>query len=169
MSKLKLFFCSLFLILSFPLLAQLPSLPSDLSGVKSSDVSDEQLQQIADYLQRNNVSSEQAYNLLTSRGMVVSEANILKSRLEKVKRRSGKSITDSDSTGANPTSRYNTNDNNNRSDTTNPNTGIKNLNPKKIFGLEIFNNGVLSFEPNFNIATLIPKKILMITLQKTFL
>src|SRR3954471_4543652 len=48
----------------------------------------------------------------------------------------------------------NDNKKNNRfTDSTNLNIPVKVSNPKKIFGLEIFNNGVLSFEPNITIAT----------------
>jgi protein involved in polysaccharide export with SLBB domain len=150
---MKFVFVVIFIFLSPFLFAQFPSLPSNLSNVRSSDISEEQLTQIKSYLGKNNLSVQQTYELLLSRGMNQAEATNVKTRLE-----------NGSSSGFNNTSRGNNNlngslgsDDNARagerrlSDTTNESVQVKN--PKKIFGLEIFNNGVLSFEPNLSIAT----------------
>ncbi|MDQ6812383.1 MAG: polysaccharide biosynthesis/export family protein, partial [Bacteroidota bacterium] len=118
-----------------------------MTNVKSADVSEEQLSQIKAYLGKNNLSTQQAYTLLLSRGMNATEAANLKGRLDD---------TDSDalSTAGNErpgTSETSGGGERRTSDTTNKTIQV--ANPKKIFGLEIFNNGVLSFEPNISIAT----------------
>jgi protein involved in polysaccharide export with SLBB domain len=142
--KFKIFFASILILLSFALFAQIPSLPSNLSNVKSSDVTEEQLSQIKSYLRKNNLSSQQAYDLLLARGMNQAEATNLRGRLE-VSNNVG-------SNGNTALPEENTRGGERRmSDTANKTVQV--VNPKKIFGLEIFNNGVLSFEPNINIAT----------------
>ncbi len=141
--------CLFFSCIAF---AQLPSLPSNLSNIRSSDVTDEQVTQITTYMRTNGVTSQQAYDLVIRRGMNQNEASQLKERIEK-------ELNSNANTGGglnNPQS-----DNNNQSlrnsdnlylgDTSNKTIQV--LNPKKIFGLEIFNNGVLTFEPNLKIAT----------------
>ncbi len=150
MLNLKLIFTIVFFALGFSLYAQLPSLPVNLQKVKSADVSDEQLDEIATYLDQNNTSNQRAYNLLIERGMDPAEAVQLRARLEKVRNNSGRF-----SNNNNDEDNYqsgNTNRGERRlSDTVN---NVKPVaNPKKIFGLEIFSNGVLSFEPNISIAT----------------
>lgn len=147
MLKFKVFLVTILFAISFSLYAQFPSLPSNLGNIRSSDVSEEQLSQIAGYLSRNNLSSQQAYDLLTARGMSAVEATTLKGRLERA--RNTRTFT-SDS-GRNNLSDQGREGERRFSDTANKT--IKVLNPKKIFGLEIFNNGVLSFEPNISIAT----------------
>lgn len=149
---MKFLFFSIFLFISSFLFAQFSSLPSNMSNIKSADVSEEQLVQIKDYLNKNNLSSQQAYQLLITRGMSQAEANNLRTRLESAQ-----------STPLNNKSNNDISRNNNGiaddakegerrfSDTTNKTVRV--TNPKKIFGLEIFNNGVLSFEPNISIAT----------------
>lgn len=153
MCSLRFLFVAILVFLSPFLFAQLPSLPSNLSNVKSSDISDEQLTQINGYLRQNNISTQVAYDLLIGRGMSSVEATTLRARLENTagntansdnetkNRESNRGITGS--SGRDGERRF--------SDTTNNTVEV--ANPKKIFGLEIFNNGVLSFEPNINIAT----------------
>ena len=145
---MKYAFLLIFVFISTILAAQIPSLPSNLSNVKSGDISEEQLMQIKSYLGKNNLSGQQAYELLLSRGMNQMEATTLRTRL------------DNASTNTSPSNNANNNisvENTTRvgerslSDTANKTIQVRN--PKKIFGLEIFNNGVLSFEPNMSIAT----------------
>ncbi len=144
MLKLKIVFTIIFFAFCFSSYAQLPSLTGNLRNVKSSDVTEDQLSEIVTYLDQNNTSDQKAYDLLIERGMDPAEASELRRRVEK-ERSSRSKFSDND------------NDDNTRngerrvSDTAN--TVIPVINPKKIFGLEIFSNGVLSFEPNINIAT----------------
>jgi protein involved in polysaccharide export with SLBB domain len=147
MFRLRLFLAILFVFISSIIFAQLPSLPANLSAYRSADVSNEQLAQIVTYVRQNNVSLEQAYNLLLSRGMAASEAQVLRSRIERglqeMPANSGNNNTSNAGNDTRNNSRY--------SDTTN-NTRVVD-NPNKIFGLEIFNNNVFKFEPNLKIAT----------------
>jgi protein involved in polysaccharide export with SLBB domain len=122
--------------------AQLPSLPANLSGYRSGDVTNEQIAQIVTYVRQNNITTDQVYNILLSRGMVGGEASLLRGRIERGLQEApvnkANTLTD-----VNAGERY--------SDTVNT-TAVVN-NPNKIFGLEIFNNNVFKFEPNLKIAT----------------
>lgn len=150
--KLKVFVLIIFFTFCFFLNAQLPSLPSNLSNVKSADVTEEQLTQIAGYLRQNNFTNQQAYDLLTARGMLPAEAAELRKRLEKVNvRESTGGRLSGNNTGNDQTTNNAYNGERSFSDTVNKTRPV--INPKRIFGLEIFNNGVLSFEPNLSIAT----------------
>lgn len=159
MCKKKLVFVLVLIFLSSLVRAQFPSLPSNLSNLKSADVTEEQLSQIAGYMQRNNVNFQQAYDLLTARGMNPGEAAALRSRLEKSQGTTTTEPGNGTATKQNKTNNNTSDDRNSGqqegerrlSDTANKT--IRVLNPKKIFGLEIFNNGVLSFEPDIRIAT----------------
>lgn len=153
---IKIFLTAFLLLITFSLFAQLPDLPSNLSNVKSSDITEEQLSQVANYMTLNNLNTQQAYQLLLARGMNATEANLLKGRLDKVLRtESNKNGSNSNNNNRQGNGRLS--DNNVRDsgrlagDTVNKIVEVPN--PKKIFGLEIFNNGVLSFEPNLRIAT----------------
>ena len=133
--------------------AQLPSLPSNLISVRSSDVSEEQITQVVTYMQQNLISVSQAYNLLIRKGMAPSEAEFLKVRIEKGMNKSTPTTTDNSNIKLPEDKLKMLNDmpESRVSDTTNKVKIISN--PKKIFGLEIFNNGLLTFEPNLKIAT----------------
>ncbi len=151
----KFVFVLVLVFLSSFVYAQFPSLPSNLSALKSADVSDEQLSQVTGYMQRNNVNFQQAYDLLVARGMNPGEAAALRARLENdqgnapakenTRKLPGNAETNMDNMPDLRTGERRV------SDTTNKVVPV--LNPKKIFGLEIFSNGVLSFEPNIRIAT----------------
>jgi len=156
--NLKIFFTVLLLTICFSSYAQFPSLPSNLQRVKSSDITEQQLSEMTGYLRQNNLTAQQAYNLLTSRGMDADEAQDLRSRVERAMARdSNRGSRFSKSNNDRNAANEQTNDNNtfngqrSLSDTINNTKPV--VNPKKIFGLEIFNNGVLSFEPNISIAT----------------
>jgi hypothetical protein len=149
MFRMKLVFVLFFIIISAALHAQFPNLPSNLSNLKAADVTQEQLIQIGRYMQTNNMNYQQAYDLLIARGMNAGEAVALRERLEKAAA-TRTSDTDNSTSSRNESSNATTGERR-LSDTTNKTIEV--LNPKKIFGLEIFNNGVLSFEPNINIAT----------------
>ena len=123
--------------------SQFNSLPSNLSSYKSSDVSEEQLTQVVQQMKINNVTENQAYDLLVARGMAIIEATLLKNRILKL---------------INNISTPNSNNKNNddfeprKNSTQIENKTIVVKNSKKIFGLEIFNNGVLTNEPNLKIT-----------------
>jgi len=148
---MKFVFVAIFILLSPLLFAQFPSLPSNMANVRSSDISEEQITQIKTYLEKNNVTVQQAYNLLLARGMTETEATSVKRRLDNTTTSGANSKTNN---GANNKPSGNTEEkSDNRSDVDTARKTIQASNPKKIFGLEIFNNGILSFEPNISIAT----------------
>ncbi len=154
MPKIKLVFAALCILISSVLFAQIPSLPNNLSNYRSSDVSNEQLTQIVDYIRQNNYTGEQVQNLLLSRGMSSNEAAALRIRIERGLMEPSKPAPSS-SQRDNRDNRDNDQDQSNSRyrdrDTVNTTTKVKN--PLKIFGLEIFNSGVISFAPNYRIAT----------------
>lgn len=139
----KLWFFVLLLIVSVSMYAQLPVLPSDLTTLRSADISNEQVNEIAQYLNDNQINLSQAYYLLLSKGMQPPEASQLRTRIEQAGSTTAP-ITASPGNVTTSPERY-------TYDTTVKTIRVNN--PKRIFGLEIFNNGVLSFEPNLNIAT----------------
>ncbi|HKG68216.1 MAG TPA: polysaccharide biosynthesis/export family protein, partial [Segetibacter sp.] len=149
---MKIVFTIIFFALCFFSYAQLPSLPFNLKNFKSADVTEEQLSEIVTYLDQNNTSDQQAYDLLRERGMDPIEAAQLRERLEKARNSNRLSNNDNNYNTAPTTETGNTNRGERRVYDTENN--VKPVtNPKKIFGLEIFSNGVLSFEPDINIAT----------------
>ncbi len=152
MLKLKIVITIIFFALCFSSYAQLPSLPANLEKVRSSDITAEQLSEIVTYLDQNNTSNQRAYDFIIERGMDPFEAAQLRGRLEKARNnRSRLSNNDNDDNTGNDQSGNPRNGERRYYDTVNKTKPV--LNPKRIFGLEIFNNGVLSFEPNINIAT----------------
>ena len=152
MPKIKLVFTAICILVSSVLFAQIPSLPNNLSNYRSSDVSNDQLTQIVDYLKQNNVTGDQVQSLLLSRGMASTEAAALRIRIERglmeplkpAPSASSSQRDNRDNDQEQSSSRYN-------DDTVNITPKVKN--PLKIFGFEIFNNSVISFAPNFRIAT----------------
>ncbi len=152
MPKIKLVFTAICILVSTVLFAQtqIPSLPSNLSNYRSSDVSNEQLTQIVDYMKQNNITADQMQSVFLSRGMVSTEAATLRIRIERGMMEPVRTAPSSPSQRDNrdndqdpSSSRYR--------DTANITTKVKN--PLKIFGLEIFNNSLISFTPNYKIAT----------------
>lgn len=132
-------------------IGQLPSLPSNLGAYRSSDISEEQLTQVISYIQQNNITTAQVYSQLIRRGMKPSEADLLRTRIERALGSStNKSSNDTSVLGFDEKLRQPGYESR-MTDTVNRVKVV--ANPKKIFGLEIFNNGVLSFEPNLKIAT----------------
>ncbi len=127
---------------------QIPGLPNNLNSYRSSDISDEQIVLITQQMKQNNVTSKEAYQLMLQRGMSVVEANLIVQRIDRVMMLEQGN------------EKKNADNNNDRSDnrSTSRMPVIRNdtmtvKNPKRIFGLEIFNNGVLQFEPDLQIAT----------------
>lgn len=116
-----------------------------MSNIRSADIPNEQLSQIVTYIRQNNVTEQQVYDNLISRGMQSTEADNLRSRIQTALQNQNtyNNSPNNSPTQANSSSRY--------TDTSQNKVVVNN--PNKIFGLEIFNNGVLTFEPNLKIAT----------------
>jgi len=129
---------------------QIPGLPNNLNSVRSADVSDEQVVLIAQQMRQNNVSSKEAYQLMLQRGMSIVEANLITQRIERVLQELP-SGTKSDKDDNKTTRSEKNTDTRVMPVIKNDTMVVKN--PKKIFGLEIFNNGVLQMEPDLQIAT----------------
>ena len=147
-SKLILLFA---FILSFvTVFAQLPSLPANLSNYRSSDLSEEQLVQVMDYMQMNDITTQQVYTLLIRKGMSPAEAELLRGRLTRGANKQSNNAKDSTVSYSEGNGKLSGTESK-LTDTVNKVRTVPN--PKKIFGLEIFNNGVLTFEPNLKIAT----------------
>lgn len=131
-------------------------LPSNLNSVRSSDISDEQIVLIVQQMNQRSVTPRQAYQLMLQRGMSMVEANMVQQRIERViflNEDSRKKDQANTRTGNDDDDDYVDNGNRNTRMPRIKNDTFTVRNPKKIFGLEIFNNGVLSFEPNLRIAT----------------
>jgi protein involved in polysaccharide export with SLBB domain len=138
------------LLLNAAFAQQIPALPNNLNSVRSSDISDEQIVLIVQQMKLNKVTSKQAYQLMLQRGMSIIEANAIQQRIDQVMLAEA----DLDKKNKQGNDEYDPKDANG----SNRMPKIKNdtftvKNPKKIFGLEIFNNGVLNFEPDLKIAT----------------
>ncbi len=133
--------------------AQFSSLPSNLSNIRSSDISDEQLTLIATQMVQRGIDDNTVYQLLIQRGMVVTEASTLIERLQR-KLLTVPSTSNNNNSVLNNSTSYNTFSNERLpKDLLILDSLVTVPNPKKIFGLEIFNNGVLDFNPNLKIAT----------------
>ena len=153
MSIRKLILLLVLVFFSSIVFSQLPALPSNLAAIRSTDISEEQINQVVTYLQQNNITVSQAYNLLIRKGMSPTEAILLKDRIEKAFDKSGNTSAESGNTKSNDDKTKIIPDvvESRITDTVNKIKAVSN--PKKIFGLEIFNNGILTFEPNLKIAT----------------
>ncbi len=148
MMKFCLFACA-FLLCTVAGMAQISSLPSNLNNVKSNDITEMQLGQVVEQMKQNNLTSAQVYQLAVQRGMMPAEATALKTRVDNYAGAfNGTPVTE-------VLDKNNTGRSNNTTGKPEPivNKNITVENPKKIFGLEIFSNGVLSFEPDVRIAT----------------
>ncbi len=100
-------------------------------------------------MKQNNITADQMQSVFLSRGMVSTEAATLRIRIERGMMEPVRTAPSSPSQRDNrdndqdpSSSRYR--------DTANITTKVKN--PLKIFGLEIFNNSLISFTPNYKIA-----------------
>lgn len=125
--------------------AQFGNLPADMSAVKSSDISDEHLSAIAVQMAQRGVDEQTAFRVMLQRGMAPVEAALLRDRLERKLRVITPPVKEKMNGESRGSRSYPEPDD---ADST---MVVKN--PKKIFGLEIFNNGVLNFNPNLKIAT----------------
>jgi protein involved in polysaccharide export with SLBB domain len=129
---------------------QIPGLPNNLNSVRSVDISDEQIVMITQQMKQSKVTSKEAYQLMLQRGMSVVEANLIVQRIDRVM------LADEENDKKTKDKEDDLDKFDRRSNSRMPvikNDTMTVKNPKKIFGLEIFNNGVLQFEPDLQIAT----------------
>ena len=146
MMKFRIFITFLFLLFSTVIFSQIPSLPANLSNVRSSDIPDDKVEQIVAYLRENKVSDQQAYEQMLSRGMLASEASALRTRIQR-----GLQESTSQSLPVDNKASLDNSDKTRYKETQQSIAEVKN--PKGIFGLDIFNNGTLALEPDLKIAT----------------
>jgi len=149
MNFYKGFLLLLLTVISSFVMAQLPS---DLSGVKASQISNSQLQQYLSQAKANGITTAQLESELLRRGLPASELEELKIRIEQLE--SG-SLPVSDSTAIN-SERPALNGTRQVSKTMNSmNAVLEDIISKrpKIFGSELFANANLSFEPDLRMAT----------------
>lgn len=136
----------LLLILCFVCTLLSAQIPSDLSTIKASQISDAQLRSYIKQAQANGLTVEQLGNELTRRGLPASELLELQLRIQQLDTNATESETESKS-----------------SETSKRTTGkivkpvyesfesIKNR--SRLFGSELFSNSNLSFEPDLRMAT----------------
>ena len=149
MNFYKGFLLLLLTVISSFVMAQIPS---DLSGVKASQISNSQLQQYLSQAKANGITTAQLESELLRRGLPASELEELKIRIEQLE--SG-SLPVSDSTAIN-SERPALNGTRQVSKTMNSmNAVLEDIISKrpKIFGSELFANANLSFEPDLRMAT----------------
>src|SRR4051812_48831840 len=143
------------------------TLPANFSNIKSSSITDNQLNQIIQQMTAAGYQPGQFFELAVARGMNPSEATLVQERINK---KSSPLNNGNDSTTSNSSNYYNGTNNNytgrnyNNNDTlTADSTKRKalrdsananaNTNQLQMYGAEIFSNSNLTFEPNLRIAT----------------
>ncbi len=131
--------------------AQFGSLPENLSNYKSSMISNEQMNQAAIRIKQEKLDVEQVYKLLEERNMPQAEINDIRARLTKALQEVGDNPASTKPASSGSSAKKQNSESRMPELDKEEKKEIKN--PKKIYGLEIFNNGVLSFEPNLKIAT----------------
>jgi protein involved in polysaccharide export with SLBB domain len=129
----------------------IPGLPDNLNSVRSADISDEQIVLIAQGLKRNNATTKEAYQLMLQRGMSVVEANLIVQRIDRALLLNAEAESKTKKDIREDYESLDVRGNTRMPVIKNDTMTVKN--PKRIFGLEIFNNGVLQFEPDLQIAT----------------
>ena len=163
----KIIFLGLLLISCFYVL-HAQTLPANFSNIRSSSISDSQLDQIIQQMTTAGYKPGQFFELAVARGMNPSEATLVQERINK---KANAMPSGSDSTNNNANNGYNGAANNygrsynyNSNDTlTADSTKRKamkdssnakaNPNQLQVYGAEIFSNSNLTFEPNLRIAT----------------
>ena len=137
-----LFFICIFFIFSDNLIAQLPN---DLSKTKASQISDQQLTQIAQQAKNSGQSEQAVLQDLKQRGLPDTEIQALGARISGLMQTKG---AEGNTTFENPVSK-------DRKLTT-PNTASESKEKKsssKVFGAELFQEASPIFAPNLSIAT----------------
>ena len=137
-----LFFICIFFIFSDNLIAQLPN---DLSKTKASQISDQQLTQIAQQAKNSGQSEQAVLQDLKQRGLPDTEIQALGARISGLMQTKG---AEGNTTFENPVSK-------DRKLTT-PSTATESREKKsssKVFGAELFQEASPIFAPNLSIAT----------------
>lgn len=111
---------------------------NDISIIKIDDLSDADITKFKSQLENNNLSIEQAENILLSKGMSIEEISKLKARLN-----------NTNTTNNQPKP----NIENGREQEKVINKKVKDVENNSVFGSELFDNPTLNFEPNLKIAT----------------
>jgi protein involved in polysaccharide export with SLBB domain len=145
MNRLRAFFI---LLLSFSSLLLAAQIPSDLSNVKSSQISDNQLRQYIQQAKASGISMDRFEAELSRRGLPLEELELIKQRITDIEQ--GKT-TETETTTEN------------RQEQQQKRTAPKSQTPlfepfeskakSRIFGAELFSNTNLTFEPNLRLAT----------------
>ncbi|QEC57330.1 SLBB domain-containing protein [Flavisolibacter ginsenosidimutans] len=145
MNCFRLFFIAIFCSLSLLATAQVPS---DLSSVKASQISDAQLQQYLNQAKASGLSPDQLEAEFLRRGLPAAEMTELKLRIQQLNGNSAESTETPLETPSKNTKR------------TAPQTKPLELESpeslkkrSRIFGAELFSNTNLSFEPDLRMAT----------------
>ena len=144
MNRLRALFVLLLSLTSLFLAAQIPS---DLTNVKSAQISDNQLRQYIQQARANGISMERFEAELTRRGFPLEELELLKQRISDIEQ--GKSSDTETSSG-------NQMEQQKRTAPRNQSPLFEPFEPKaksRIFGAELFSNTNLTFEPNLRLAT----------------
>lgn len=144
MNCLRGLFIFFFFLLATSVLAQ--QIPSDLSNLKASQISNTQLQQYLDQAKQRGITIEQAEAELLQRGFPESEMTELKIRIQQL------NSTDTDTNTDVKTVNLDTK---RKLPETNPliNPPLEKTKTSKVFGTELFANANLSFEPDLRMAT----------------
>ncbi len=135
---------ALFCVTSTFVFAQIPS---DLSGVKASQISDNQLQQYLNQAKANGLTPDQLETELLRRGLPSAEMGELKLRIQQL----GTDYVNADTTSINPSGNGKRTVNRNSNNRYEPLENIKSR--SRIFGAELFSNTNLTFEPDLRMAT----------------
>jgi len=139
------FFKQIFLVVFFFALAtsSFSQLPADMRNIKASQISDQQLQQIAQQFQSSGMSEAELMQQLQSRGLPETEITALVARIKGLTGNAG-TETGADATAANGTKRTFKGEM----------TVFKAPEVKsKVFGAELFSGANPMFVPNLKIAT----------------
>lgn len=148
------FFLLLFTVFSLQLFAQVPS---DLSRVKASQISDAQLQQFITQAKATGLTESQLESEFLRRGLPPAEMEILRQRISDLQNGISTTTTASDSLSTDVSNTKQPGTTGRRvaksnSLLTDMLDDIENKKPK-IFGSELFANANLSFEPDLRMAT----------------
>jgi protein involved in polysaccharide export with SLBB domain len=117
---------------------------SNLSAIKVSTLSDQDIQKVKLEMTKRNLSFSEVENMAMAKGMSATEIGVLKQRLQQIGEQNTSSIGISPATTASYVP----------ADTIIVTTPIHVvLSDSTIFGSDLFSNPALSFEPNMNLAT----------------
>jgi len=137
------------IIISLLLLSFAPVISYAQSGVSNSkkveDLSDQQIQQIVDEMNKRGLSETDAISIARSKGMTNDQIELLKKRIDEVKKgtASQSTSTKKGAKGINGESQQNEISQKEKIDSTQIDASI--------FGFSFFNNNKLTFDPNVNI------------------